>query len=70
LCSNLDFGDKQIIFRSENGVIGYGPFAALRHPGHRARRRQSGRHQFRLVRDTEGGHGAARNRARRNGREG
>jgi 3-oxoacid CoA-transferase B subunit len=25
LCSNFDFGDKQIIFHSENGVIGYGP---------------------------------------------
>src|SRR5947209_11894914 len=28
LCSNCDFGDKQIIFHSENGVIGYGPLAA------------------------------------------
>ena len=28
LCSNHDFGDKQIIFHSENGVIGYGPLAA------------------------------------------
>jgi 3-oxoadipate CoA-transferase, beta subunit len=28
LCSNFDFGDKQIIFHSENGVIGYGPLAA------------------------------------------
>ena len=28
LCSNYDFGDKQIIFHSENGVIGYGPLAA------------------------------------------
>ncbi len=27
LCSNYDFGDKQIIFHSENGVIGYGPLA-------------------------------------------
>src|SRR5215471_8694195 len=27
LCSNFDFGDKQIIFHSENGVIGYGPLA-------------------------------------------
>ena len=25
LCSNFDFGDKEIIFHSENGVIGYGP---------------------------------------------
>ena len=25
LCSNFDFGDKQIIFHAENGVIGYGP---------------------------------------------
>ena len=25
LCSNFDFGDRQIIFHSENGVIGYGP---------------------------------------------
>ena len=28
LCSNLDFGDKSIIFHAENGVIGYGPLAA------------------------------------------
>ncbi|HUK07398.1 MAG TPA: 3-oxoacid CoA-transferase subunit B [Stellaceae bacterium] len=28
LCSNFDFGSKQIIFHSENGVIGYGPLAA------------------------------------------
>src|SRR6202008_779423 len=28
LFSNFDFGDKQIIFHSENGVIGYGPLAA------------------------------------------
>lgn len=28
LCSNYDFEDKQIIFHSENGVIGYGPLAA------------------------------------------
>ena len=27
LCSNFDFGDKEIIFHSENGVIGYGPLA-------------------------------------------
>jgi 3-oxoacid CoA-transferase B subunit len=25
LCSNFDFGDKDIIFHAENGVIGYGP---------------------------------------------
>ncbi len=25
LCSNYDFGDKEIIFHAENGVIGYGP---------------------------------------------
>ncbi|MBV9863250.1 MAG: 3-oxoacid CoA-transferase subunit B [Alphaproteobacteria bacterium] len=25
LCSNCDFGDRQIIFHAENGVIGYGP---------------------------------------------
>jgi 3-oxoacid CoA-transferase B subunit len=25
LCSNFDFGDRQIIFHAENGVIGYGP---------------------------------------------
>jgi 3-oxoacid CoA-transferase B subunit len=28
LCSNFDFGDRQVIFHSENGVIGYGPLAA------------------------------------------
>jgi 3-oxoacid CoA-transferase B subunit len=28
LCSNCDFGDREIIFHSENGVIGYGPLAA------------------------------------------
>lgn len=28
LCSNCDFGDRQIIFHSENGVVGYGPLAA------------------------------------------
>ena len=28
LCSNFDFGDKEIIFHTENGVIGYGPLAA------------------------------------------
>jgi 3-oxoacid CoA-transferase B subunit len=31
LCSNFAFGDKQVIFHSENGVVGYGPLAA---PGH------------------------------------
>jgi 3-oxoacid CoA-transferase B subunit len=25
LCSNFDFGDKEIIFHAENGVVGYGP---------------------------------------------
>ena len=25
LCSNYSFGDKSIVFQSENGVIGYGP---------------------------------------------
>src|SRR4051812_27826294 len=25
LCSNYDFGDREIIFHAENGVIGYGP---------------------------------------------
>ena len=33
LCSNFDFGDKEIIFHSENGVIGYGPLAAGRQGG-------------------------------------
>ena len=28
LCSNCDFGDRAIIFHSENGVVGYGPLAA------------------------------------------
>ena len=28
LCSNFDFGDKEIILHSENGVIGYGALAA------------------------------------------
>jgi len=28
LCSNYDFGDKQIVFHAENGVIGYGPLTA------------------------------------------
>jgi len=28
LCSNFDFGERQVIFHSENGVIGYGPLAA------------------------------------------
>lgn len=27
LCSNTDIGDRQIIYHSENGVIGYGPIA-------------------------------------------
>ena len=27
LCSNFDFGDRLVIFHSENGVIGYGPLA-------------------------------------------
>ncbi len=27
LCSNCSFGDREIIFHSENGVIGYGPLA-------------------------------------------
>jgi 3-oxoacid CoA-transferase B subunit len=27
LCSNCAFGERQIIFHSENGVIGYGPLA-------------------------------------------
>ena len=27
LCANYDFGDKDITFHSENGVIGYGPLA-------------------------------------------
>ena len=28
LCSNTDIGDRDIIYHSENGVIGYGPVAA------------------------------------------
>jgi 3-oxoacid CoA-transferase B subunit len=28
LTSNCNFGDKEIIFHSENGVVGYGPLAA------------------------------------------
>ena len=28
LCSNTDIGDRDIIYHSENGVIGYGPIAA------------------------------------------
>jgi len=28
LCSNFDFGETQIVFHSENGVVGYGPLAA------------------------------------------
>lgn len=31
LCSNTDIGDTQIIYHSENGLIGYGP---LSEPGH------------------------------------
>ena len=27
LCSNTDIGDREIIYHSENGVIGYGPIA-------------------------------------------
>ena len=27
LCANYDFGDKDVTFHSENGVIGYGPLA-------------------------------------------
>jgi 3-oxoacid CoA-transferase B subunit len=27
LCSNCSFGERQIIFHSENGVVGYGPLA-------------------------------------------
>ena len=27
LCSNYDFGDRLIVFHSENGVVGYGPLA-------------------------------------------
>jgi 3-oxoacid CoA-transferase B subunit len=30
LCSNYDFGEKEIVFHSENGVIGYGPLATNR----------------------------------------
>ena len=29
LCSNTNIGDKQVIYHSENGVIGYGPIAAV-----------------------------------------
>ena len=28
LCSNCDFGDRAIVFHSENGVVGYGALAA------------------------------------------
>ena len=28
LCSNFDFGEKEIIFHAENGVIGYGPLTS------------------------------------------
>jgi 3-oxoacid CoA-transferase B subunit len=27
LCSNYDFGDRNVIFHAENGVLGYGPLA-------------------------------------------
>ena len=27
MCSNTDIGDRDIIYHSENGVIGYGPIA-------------------------------------------
>ena len=29
LCSNTDIGDRQVIYHSENGVIGYGPIAPV-----------------------------------------
>lgn len=29
LCSNTDLGERQIIYHSENGVIGYGPIAPV-----------------------------------------
>jgi 3-oxoacid CoA-transferase B subunit len=29
LCSNADFGDREIIFHSENGVVGYGPLTPV-----------------------------------------
>ena len=29
LCSNTDIGDRDIIYHSENGVIGYGPIAPM-----------------------------------------
>ncbi len=29
LCSNFDFGDKTIVFHSENGILGYGPIAPV-----------------------------------------
>ena len=45
LCSNCDFGDKEIIFHSENGVIGYGPLAAAGQRGHAPRQcRRPARH--------------------------
>jgi len=28
LCSNYPFGDRAVVFHSENGVVGYGPLAA------------------------------------------
>jgi 3-oxoacid CoA-transferase B subunit len=27
LCANVDFGDRQVVFHAENGVLGYGPLA-------------------------------------------
>src|SRR5215469_5830300 len=44
------------------------PRRALRDPGHRSRRRQSRRHQFRAVRDHKRRHLTARDRPRRYGR--
>src|SRR4029077_14583902 len=31
MCSNTDIGDTDIVYHSENGVIGYGPVAAEGH---------------------------------------
>jgi 3-oxoacid CoA-transferase B subunit len=28
LCSNVDFGERRVVFHAENGVLGYGPLAA------------------------------------------
>ena len=45
LCSNFDFGDKEIIFHSENGVIGYGPLRRRREGGSASRQcRRPARH--------------------------